>query len=305
MKNVIELVSIRSIKDRLRPRWLKAGRKWVSSRLRLASIARRYGLPPPTTNPWSGLRRNDTLFVLGSGASINDYGKREWSAIAAADSVGFNNWMLHPFLPTFFVTEPGKDLTQLAAEYRNIERRGYGAAGVPILIKDGERYRYGEMCQVLEAMPATLLPRLALSWDWEMQESDPTRFRGNLRWLHRLGMIAGTGSPVLRKRASVVFITLLALRAGYRRVVLCGIDLNGTSYFFANHRKELVAEGYWVPAPPLNATHKTNDTAFGAITVAKALEILREEILEPSGLDLFVAQRTSALYPMLPAYFEP
>lgn len=294
----------RAIKERVRPRWMKVGRKWLASRWKLQRLARRYGLPPASANPWVEARTSDTLFILGSGASINTYSEQEWAAIAAADSVGFNNWMLHPFIPTFFVTEPGKDLTQLKDEYRNLERRGYRDARVPILIKDAERYRHEELCGVLEAMPAALLPQVRLSWDWEMQEERLPHFRRYLRLFDRLGMMTSPVFPSLRKRASVFNLTVLALRAGYRKIVLCGVDLTGTPYFFAGRRDELAAQGYWLPAPaPVGAAHKTNDPQHGAITVACALEALRDVVLAPRGVELSVALPSSGLYPSLPSYF--
>lgn len=296
---------LRSIKEILRPRWLKVGRKWLASRLTLGRLSRRYGLQPLSSNPWGALRKSDTLYILGSGASINTLGSEEWAAISAADSVGFNNWMLHPFIPTFFVTEPGKDLSQLALEYGNLARRGYADARVPILIKDGERYRYGEMCHVLATMPQELRPLVTLSWDWEMQEQRLGNFRRYLRLLDRLGMIAAPRCPSLRKRASLFNLVILALRAGYRHVVLCGIDLTGNRYFFEDYRDELVAQGYWLPTPaPKKTAHKTNDPGFGEITIAKALQVLREEVLARHGVELSVALKSSGLFPMLPAHFS-
>ncbi len=297
--------ALKRLKERIRPRWLKVVRKWASSRLRLRRLSRAYGLQPLSGNPWGAKRKSDTLFVLGSGASIHDLNETEWAAIAAADSVGFNNWSLHPFIPTFFVTEPGKDLAELALEYRNLERRGYGVAKVPILLKDVEKYRYDEVRQVLEAMPERLLPQVILSWDWEIHDQRLGHFRRYLRYLDRSGLLLSDATPVLRKRASVFYLLMLALRAGYRQVVLCGIDLNNADYFFERDRAVLAQEGYWLPAlKPADTTHKTNDPEFGAITIAAAIQALRDEVLVRRGLQIAVAFKSSGLYPALPAYFD-
>lgn len=39
-------------------------------------------------------RRSDTLFIFGSGASINDISPQEWAAMAAHDTLSFN-WFIH------------------------------------------------------------------------------------------------------------------------------------------------------------------------------------------------------------------
>jgi len=295
---------LKRLKNRLRPEWFKAARKWVGSRLKLGAIARQFGLAGVATNPLAALKRSDTLFVLGSGASINDLGEADWARIAAADSVGFNNWHLHPFLPSLYINEPGKDLGLLRAELANLVRRGYGEARVPILLKDMERYRRHELVHILESMPAALWPQVSLSWDWEVHEQDRERFRWKLRWLHRLGIVHRRCFPILRKRASVFYIVLLALRAGYKNVVLCGIDLNNGDYFYESRRQELLAEGYWLPAAkPVAGAHKTDDPDYGAVTISAALDELNREVLQPSGLKLSVAFRSSGLHPLLPDYF--
>ena len=39
-------------------------------------------------------KRSDTVYVFGSGASLNDVTAEEWSAIARHDTIGFN-WFVH------------------------------------------------------------------------------------------------------------------------------------------------------------------------------------------------------------------
>jgi hypothetical protein len=108
----------------------------------------------------------------------------------------------------------------------------------------------------------------------------------------------------MRKRATVVYLVMLALRAGYRRIVLCGIDLNGSDYFFERHRDRLAEAGYWVPpkGAPL-PIHRTEDPNFGRLTVSRALGALEEQILRRRGIRLEVALASSRLYPALPCCF--
>ena len=293
------------LKNHVRPEWLKAGRKWLSSRLKLAALARRYGLQPISGNPLAALKSSDTLFVLGSGASINTLSPAQWAVIAAADSVGFNNWHLHPFLPTLYINEPGKDLSLLRDEFANLVRRGYDQTGTLILLKDVERYRAHELRAVLDAVPPSVLPQVRLSWDWELHEQHLPHFERKLRWLDRCGLLTSSLSPILRKRASVFYIIMLALRAGYKKIVLCGIDLNNTDYFYEAQRAALTQQGYWLPeAKGAAVAHKTDDPAFGAITISSALMALKRHVLEPRRIELFVGLSSSRLYPDLPVYFD-
>ena len=66
-------------------------------------IRNKYQLPLVDEIDLTAYKRSDTLFVLGSGPSINRIPQERWRAIAAHDSVGFNFWPYHPFVPTFYL----------------------------------------------------------------------------------------------------------------------------------------------------------------------------------------------------------
>jgi hypothetical protein len=123
--------------------------------------------------------------------------------------------------------------------------------------------------------------------------------------LDRWGILASASMPFPRKRASILYIVLMALRAGYRRIVLCGVDLNGSAYFYEENRTELEARGMRLPWPaPPTPSHVTDDPAYGAVTVSSSLEVLRDRVLAPKGIELMVAFESSRLHPMLPSYFR-
>ena len=54
-------------------------------------------------------KKTDTLFILGSGASINELTQEQWGFIKQHDSVGFNNWVVHKFVPDFYMFEAVAD----------------------------------------------------------------------------------------------------------------------------------------------------------------------------------------------------
>jgi hypothetical protein len=47
----------------------------------------------------------DTLYILGSGASIEDLTSAHFDHIAKHSSVGINNWGVHPFVPDIYSFE--------------------------------------------------------------------------------------------------------------------------------------------------------------------------------------------------------
>jgi hypothetical protein len=53
----------------------------------------------------SQYKTSDTLYILGSGISIMDLNQEQWNVISSHDSIGFNSWMHHPFVPTYYCME--------------------------------------------------------------------------------------------------------------------------------------------------------------------------------------------------------
>src|SRR5690625_2390488 len=51
----------------------------------------------------------DTVFILGSGESINFLEAHKWKDISDNDSIGFNFWPIHEFIPTYFTFELPRD----------------------------------------------------------------------------------------------------------------------------------------------------------------------------------------------------
>ena len=79
------------------------------------------------------LKRSDTLFVLASGSSINQILPARWDGMAQHDTVGFNYWPIHSFVPTMYFLETIRLITasemfpafcriakQRAKDYKNV-----------------------------------------------------------------------------------------------------------------------------------------------------------------------------------------
>ena len=88
------------------------------------------GLPGFDVSEFRARKGSDTLYVLGSGASVGRLTRADFDAIAAADSIGLNFWLLHDFVPDFYqfevAVEPERRdtfdamLTRKAADYAQV-----------------------------------------------------------------------------------------------------------------------------------------------------------------------------------------
>lgn len=245
-----------------------------------------------------GYRTSDTLFILGSGGSICELSDTFWAAIARHDSLGFNYWPIHDFVPTLYAIEEPRDPERAATFLEILRRREVAYRTVPVLVKQ------------VRSFDASILPDgfrhlLHVGAALMLPAENVDELRRGLRQLRRtallrLGFLA---SVVPFARSSVDYLVMSAYLLGYRRIVLCGVDLSDTRYFYEVDAERYEVQGLPVPETGQSgAVHKTIDPAHGSLTVDRVLMVMRDELLAPAGVELLVAHDRSALYPALPLY---
>ena len=267
------------------------------ARRRTEDLAREGLGTPLTAQHLATWRTSDTLFVLGSGASINELTAEQWREIAQADSIGFNFWPLHEFVPTFYVFEqPGfEERARLLFDLLESRAADYGRTRV--VAKSLAKFR-------AEAFPRALRPNLYLSADYSLPAQDEAGLRRALAYIARRGLLRDPSAidAIPFKRASVSYLVFWALIAGYRRIVLCGIDLNHSRYFYED-RADRYPPALLPDRSEWGTTHRTLDHRVDELTVDKVIYAIDDVLLRPTGIELFVARPSSALHPRLPCYF--
>lgn len=239
-----------------------------------------------------GRKTADTLYVLGSGASVATFTAAEWDRIGDADSLGMNFWLAHPFVSRFHQFE-----TPRSDEHRDrmlalMAERASDYANTLFLFKDMDR----------RPMPAGALPeawrgRVFVPRKFPLRAETEAAFEAELRLVRRLRLWERSDAMV-QFRASLFEAVWFGLMMGYREIVLCGIDLTSPTYFWE------VMEGVPKVYDTTGATlHRTADPAVHALPVDRVLEVLNHVVLGREGVTLSVARESSALYPRLPCHF--
>jgi|GEM_PF-1163554 len=271
-------------------------------------------------------KRSDTLYVMGSGASIHDLPPEAWQSIRAADSLGVNFWLYHEHVPTWHFCEVSREAAEAESLMALLRMRMEDYRDTCIILKDvmklDDRFpRWNTEFPLGEAGHLHTLATLGV------RGRTAASLRFFLRWYRRLGYFRRSevlwGVPM--KRATIFMTMCFALMAGYRRVVLCGVDMSNTDYFY--HHPKYGGEG--MPKPPTlpptaqalaekysghgvkmrqtpnPAIHNTIDPALNPLPMDEVIHAFNEEVLKPEGVELFVALPSSKLYPRIPALFEP
>ena len=242
----------------------------------------------------------DTLYILGSGASIEDFTSAHFDHIAKHSSVGINNWGVHPFVPDVYSFESVPwvgDVQDFPRAMGLLDRGDIRARRPDILIL---RPKTSSEIDKISVLPDEL--RTSVSFYGRVTPA--TRENRNL-----VGDIAGYfvhvvpryPSVLLDSGASVVRMTVLGILLGFRRIVFAGVDLNRSPYFWERNPDYLAD---LVSLPPVNnqvtSTHETASSSnrpFDVITMLRALDVFFQT---EKGGQLLVTSPDSALAEFLP-----
>ncbi len=249
-------------------------------------------------------RTSDTVFVFGTGASINSYPDTWWDVVKRHDSIGMNFFLLHEHVPTFQVMEDVHGIRARLLERRYLEIGDYD--GTPLIVKTQvtnlSSKRVNERIDELAELPQKIRGKTYLSVDLLAAGKTVEDMEASYRSLARWGLWRAKRRFLLvsKRRGSVSYVINLAVRAGYQTIVLCGVDLNHTEYFYDSRRDEFAAKGVPVPVnDEVGAVHSTNDPNENPVTIHDVILAIDRSILKPRGIRLMVGSETSALYPEL------
>ena len=178
------------------------------------------------------VKRSDTLFILASGSSINKISSARWDAIARHDSIGFNFWPIHPFIPNmYFVETISTDHPQMFELFCRVARqRTKDYAAVIKVVTELRRVFPTMRFAGLEEFPG---PWYTLR-SFPVAASTEAEFAYGLRYLRSKASFdtADRINAVFKQASTLSSLIALAIRMQYRTIVLCGVDLNHSEYFY-------------------------------------------------------------------------
>jgi len=244
-------------------------------------------------------KQSDTLFILGSGPSINRIPPERWQAIARHDSLGVNLWLFHAFVPRFYVVESvayGGDrdhVAQLIARLANQRAQDYATA-IKIIT---DLYQPGR--QYVEDLGPGFRRGLYAAYNLALPARDEHEFEEGVRYLEKKGVFSQTGrmDVLFKYSLSMSLLLTFALRLRYRRVVLCGMDLKTQDYFYQD--PTLYPENKDLELVPRGSSHGADKSVPWMLPQSQVIMEMKRLLLEPAGMELYVESRDSALWPAL------
>ena len=262
-------------------------------------MADRLGLAVLDTDFLANFRaKSSTLVVLGSGESVEEVTASQWELIGDCVSVGLNNWLVHDFIPDVYCFEQVQssldaDARDSMSELLGREEVARRAPAVLLLRPHSET----SPDRVIE-IPLGLRDQTRVYGRTGVVTRDRTNLVGDLRRLIRNSVNGNLPeSIVLDEGMSVARVLSLGVRAGFSSIVLVGVDLNSTRYFFDINPSYLTRRGMegfnpWKKRGRVHGLEETKTRTFAASTFVPAFaQAARQEV----GTNVYVSSSSSAL----------
>jgi len=241
-------------------------------------------------------KSSDTLSILGSGSSINELEQKDFDFINSTDSLALNWWgVYHDFVPDFYKFEflGYPELNNKWIDNMNDSANKY--KDTTFIFEPEHLFNVGEnISESLNRLSDPIIDGMVdirISQFFVGKNADfspellsyifPTVFRD--RFLHYRGSLSQALS--------------MACFMGYENIILFGVDLNDSAYFFGEHPVWEVKE-----RPDTDEKHATaTEKRFKGID--DYIRVLAEEILPGKGIQLYIGSEQSELHPDL-TYFK-
>jgi hypothetical protein len=255
-------------------------------------------LPLLETLDLGSVKTSDTVFVLGSGSSVNNISAHRWGAIKRYDSIALNFWLFHPFVPRIYLFEntipdwPAHDvylglLQKRAADYRAV-------------VKIISEIHCLTPRQLIFEIPTAFRPNLYVAYSTMIAARTEREIISGIRYLREQGVFDPETHIQwhLKNGGSVTAALSLAACMSYRRIVLCGIDLGMAEYFYQDTQRYPEA-CKWEFMPRDQPQRMARRYPWG-LPATEVIWHLKQQVLDPSGIELFVENRSSKLFPRIP-----
>ncbi|MEJ2905686.1 hypothetical protein WAE58_24795 [Pedobacter panaciterrae] len=264
------------------------------------------------TKSISDNKKSDTLFILGSGPSINEITDEEWSYIKKNESWGFNFWFCHDFIPSAYIIQSvyrrsddkqkafADSLDQLMTDMLTDKKERYTkvnffARGDGVNNQKFFNSKIGTFIKNNFRENIFLMPECPIS---SKNKVNPYLF---MQVLNKNGFLTSTKEvlPIPKFGSTIGELIPLALILGFKKIVLCGIDMNDGAHFYD---KEINYEKYPMlrTLSELNNNREKHEHMDSSTRLYTVKDIVIEQnrfATENMGAKIYTFKTSSSLYP--------
>jgi len=283
--------------------YLYLKRKELQVMVKAKILAHIHGVKTIDKLDFQRYKKSDTIFILGSGSSINTISEDEWNIISKNDSLGLNFWIIHDFVPTYYCyEEPNISGGRKKIFYDILNKKKNLLSESPIIIKDLLPSKIS-----FDRIPPKLKKNIYLSRDFDI----PAKGNDDLMMQYLMELkLSGRIQPRNRIRyiysitASLSYAAFLCLCMGYKKIVFCGVDLADSLYFYEENADYYKNKGLLVPKSMQNpGVHSTETRGDRKIPISQVLKSIHELVSRENEVEFCVAKNVGSLSKYFNVYF--
>lgn len=220
---------------------------------------------------------NRTLYILGSGPSVASLTEKHFNTISESDSMGFNFWMHHWFVPDYYVLQIPREPSQDERLSDLIKQKSQNYASCKVFLRGDHAHESSYSLKLaldgrFGGEPLIHLPEFPMTSDSSIPVESQLRFLDNLKFAEK----GSTSSFVPKPAGTLGLCIFLGLQMGYDNIILLGVDMNDTNHFFQEPKPESLGKRLRKKFLPSKGTFM--DKSFGTshkdwiIGIARFLE---------------------------------
>ena len=244
-------------------------------------------------------KKSDKIFILGSGPSINLLNNSFFDYVKTCDSIGFNYWLCHDFVPTYFMFQLPPDNYKAMLELFSDRSDAY--SNVPFIIR-GSSFAKGNI-----DFSDKRLSSLSSRNPYFLNEfSISSRCNIDINMLIDYAYVLGflefgkIGRLIPKWRGTLGLLITLSYLMGYKEIVLCGMDMYNNKHFWDDKSYSHIQDKYAIP-DDANIKSMT-DTRVSTNTVPQYVYALANWMNAKSNVKITLAHSQSVLYPNIPLF---
>lgn len=247
-----------------------------------------------------GRKSNETTaFILGTGATVNSLGPGQFNFISKCFSIGINQWAIHDFVPDIYLYE---------FEENPVVENQYLRPDVlkadPLIIV--LRMRSEHELEAIENRGVLFGPRYRIYGrvnGWSRKRRNIAKER---LFLEQETLVGENWSVVPDNGASVARALNIAISLGFREIVMLGVDLANTVYFWQDDERFLRRRGISnLRSGQKNSLHETLETSHRPVSISEYIALTATWVRDREGIQLYAGSQVSLLSSFLPIFEWP
>ena len=261
-------------------------------------------LPPPKTV------KNKIWFILGTGASVNQYGSKQWKQIKVNSSIGINYWALHDFITDYYMLELIGNVDPIL-EVMSLRKNDLKEKNFIIKGNYCNSHVYQGFCERISRIPIEIKKKSYLAKDIPIPGRTKSELILSLNILSKFGFFSGMSylNYLAQSRATITTAIILGVKFGFKEIVLCGVDLNNCGNFYMSDHDYYKKKGYPIPSleefqnnnkPSLR--HWTDRGSDKIIKVSDSIIAMEDFFRKKFDIRIYLGSNESSLFPKIPQF---